>query len=114
MNSVDLQKIEFCPAEAIAKSFLSFPGVRLLHPAKPSWWEWRARWESRTDFIEIDMTLFDDEGQSWGGSAITADCSFDQIDALWSHLQSDNRAIWLHDPECIIHTHASLRTALLS
>jgi hypothetical protein len=112
MNSVDLQQIEYSSAEAIATSFLSFPGTRLVHSARPTWWEWIGRWESGADFIEINMTLFDDEAQSWGGSAITADCSLDQIAALWSHLQSDNPAVWLHDPECIIHTHASLRTAL--
>ena len=114
ISSVDLREIEFCSAESIAKSFLSFPDSRLVHPARPSWWEWRGCWQMGPDLIEIDMTLFDDEGQSWGGSAITADCSLEQIDALWSHLQSGNAAVWLHDPECIIHTHASLRTAFAS
>jgi hypothetical protein len=114
MSSVDLHDIEFCSAESIAKAFLSFPGARLIHRAKPSWWEWRGRWESGADFIEIDMSLFDDEGESWGGSAIMADCSVDQIDALWSHLQSENPAVWLHDPECMIHTHASFREAMRS
>jgi len=109
MNSVNLHDIELCPAEEIAESFLSFPGARLVHPAKPSWWEWRGRWQSGSDFIEIDMSLFDDEAQSWGGSGVTADCSLDQIEALWSHLQARNRAVWLHDPDCIIHTCDSLR-----
>jgi len=59
--------------------------------------------------IELGMTLFENEAQSWGGSPITADCSLADIEALWSHLQSRHRGVWLHDPDCIIHTHDSLR-----
>ena len=109
MNSQDLQDIEVFSPTAIAESFLSFPGVQLLHPPTPSWWEWRARWESGGDFIEVGMTLFEDDAQSWGGSPISADCSLDDIEALWSHLQTRHRGVWLHDPDCIIHTHDSLR-----
>jgi len=109
MNSQDLQDIEEISPTEIAESFLSFPGVRLLQPRTPSWWEWRARWESGSAFIEIGMTLFEDEPQSWGGSPITVDCSLDDIEGLWSHLQSRHRGVWLHDPDCIIHTHDSLR-----
>ena len=109
MNSQDLQDIEEISPAAIADSVLSFPGVRLLHPATPSWWQWRARWESGSDFIEVGMTLFEDEALSWGGSSITADCSLDDIEKFWSHLRSRHRGVWLHDPDCIIHTHDSLR-----
>src|SRR6266536_2440219 len=84
MNSQDLQDMEVHSPAAIAESFLSFPGVRLLQPPTPTWWKWRARWESGSAFIEVGMTLFEDEAQSWGGSAITADCSLDDIEALWS------------------------------
>jgi hypothetical protein len=109
MNSQDLQDIEEISPGAIAESLLSFPGVRLLYPPTPSWLEWRARWESGSDFIEVGMTLFEDEAQSWGGSAITADCSLDDIERFWLHLQSRHRGVWLHDPDCTIHTHDSLR-----
>jgi hypothetical protein len=107
MNSQDLQDIEpYSPAD-MAASFLSFRETRLLHQATPSWWDWRARWESESHFIEVNMTLFKDEAQSWGGLRITADCSNDEIEALWSHLQTRHRGIWLHGPDCIIHTHDS-------
>jgi hypothetical protein len=109
MSSQDLQDIEEISPAAIAESFLSFPGMRLLRPSTPSWWEWRARWESGSDFIEVGMTLFEDEAGSWGGSPITADCSLDDIEALWSHLRSGHRGVWLHDPEGVIHTRDSLR-----
>jgi hypothetical protein len=55
------------------------------------------------------MTLFEDEQESWGGSPITADCSLDAIQAFWSHLQSRHRGVWLHDPDCIVHTYDSFR-----
>ena len=112
MNSQDVQDIEMHPPKAIAESFLGFPGMRLLHPSTPSWWEWRARWESGPDFIEVGMTLFEDEAQSWGGSPISADCSLDAIVALWLHLQSRHCGVWLHDPDCIMHTHDSLRDTM--
>jgi hypothetical protein len=109
MNSQDLQDIEVHSPVAMAESFLSFPDMRLLHPATPSWWSWRARWERGADFIEVGMTLFEDEAQSWGGSPITANCSIDAIEALWSYLQSQHRGVWLHGPDCVIHTQDSFR-----
>ena len=109
MNSQDLQDIEQISPAAIAESILSFTGVRLLHPPTPTWWEWRARWESGSDFIEAGMTLFDDEARSWGGSPITSDCSLDEIEAFWSYLQARHRGVWLHAPDCTSHTHDSLR-----
>jgi hypothetical protein len=114
LNSQDLQEIEQLSAERIAESFLSFRDMRLIHAAAPSWWEWRARWASAGDFIEIGMTLFGDETQSWGGSPITADCSAAHIDELWSQLRSRHRGIWLHDADCIIHTPESFRNTITS
>lgn len=112
MNSQDLQDIGSFSPELIADSFLSFPGVRLLHPPKPSWFHWLARWDYGRDFMQIGMTLFDDEQQSWGGSPITADCSPDQMDALWSHLQAQHSGVWLHDRDCIVHTRDSFKKAM--
>jgi len=85
MNSQDLQDMEAHSPAAIADSFLSFPGMRLLHLPAPSWWEWRARWESGTQFIEVGMTLFEDEAQTWGGSPITADCSLATVYKIRSY-----------------------------
>jgi hypothetical protein len=107
VNSQDVQDIELHPAAAIADSFLSFPGMRLVNSPDPSWWQWRARWESGPDFIEVGMTLFDDETLSWGGSPISADCTRESIEALWSHMQSRHSGVWLHEPECTVHTHES-------
>jgi hypothetical protein len=112
MCSQDLQDIKVFSPASVAESFLAFPGVRLVHPPIPSWREWRARWESGCNFIEVGMTLFEDEQQSWGGSPITAECSLDNIEALWLHLQARHRGVWLHDPDCTIHTHDSFRQTM--
>src|SRR5262249_53664382 len=84
MDSQDMQDVQLYPVVVIADTLLTFPGMRLLTPKEPSWWEWRARWESDHDFIELGMTLFDDKVPNWGGSPITADCTPNAIDALWS------------------------------
>jgi hypothetical protein len=108
-NSQEIQDIQSYSVAAVAESFLSYSGLHLLSPAEPSWWEWRGRWESGRDFIEVGMTLFDETAQSWGGSPITADCTADAIEALWSYIQSRHRGVWLHDADCIVHTHDSFR-----
>lgn len=82
INSQDLQDIAVYSPAAIAEAILSFPGMTLLQTPTPSWWEWRGRWESGGEFIEVGMTLFEDEAQSWGGSPMTADCSLDAIEAF--------------------------------
>jgi len=107
INSQDVKDIVLYPLAEIAESFLSYPGMRLLTSPAVSWLRWQARWESDRDFIEVGMTLFDDKNQSWGGSPISADCSASAIEALWSHLQSRHQGIWLHDPDCTMHTHES-------
>ncbi len=112
MNSQDVQDIEATSPEAISASFLSYPGMLLLRSAHPTWVEWRARWESGLHFIEIGISLFEDEAKSWGGSEICADCPCVEIEALWMHLQSFHRGIWLHDLDCIMHTRDSFRTAV--
>jgi hypothetical protein len=109
MDSQKLRDITYYAPAAVAESLLSFPGMRLLHDQTPSWWQWRARWESEAGFIEVGMTLFEDQARSWGGSPITADCPFEVMESLWLHLQSRHPGVWLHSPDCTIHTHDSLR-----
>ena len=100
--------MQLYPAVAIANTLLNFSGMRLLAPEQASWLKWRARWEVDHDFVEVGMTLFDDKVPNWGGSPITADCTPDAIDALWSFVQSRHPAVWLHDgSDCTVHTHES-------
>ncbi len=109
MNSQALQDIAPYPAELIAASLLAFPGMRLLNPATPSWWEWRCRWESGQDFIEVEMTLFEANIPIWGGSPILADCTTGALVDLCSHIQSQHQGIWLHDDNCVMHSLDSFR-----
>src|SRR5262249_41274393 len=98
VNSQDVQDVQLYAVVMIADTLLSFSGMRLLTPEEPSWWKWRARWESDHDFIELGMTLFDDKVPNWGGSPIHADCTPDAIDALWSYMQSRHPAVWYTSP----------------
>jgi hypothetical protein len=111
MRSDDLQEFESIPVIAVAESLLSFPSMRLLSPAQPTWWQWQARWESGSDFIDVAMTLFEEPVLTWGGSPLYADCAAESIEALWSHMQSRYRGVWLHDENCVIHTRNSFRGA---
>jgi hypothetical protein len=107
LDSQDAHDVELHTPEQIAQSLLRFPGMQLLHAATPSWWKWRARWAEGSSYIEVGMTLFDDEGQSWGGSPVQANCSYEDLHSLWSYLQSRHRGVWFHDSGCTMHTHES-------
>ena len=98
-----IREIVELPAAEVAASLLAFPGVHLAHPPQPDWWAWRARWEAGSDFIDLDFTLFDDLGEVWGGSELTADCPSATVLALLRHLNQRHRGIWLHDPDCDMH-----------
>jgi hypothetical protein len=107
LDSQDVHDIELHTPEAISQSLLSFPGMRLIHEAAPSWWEWRARWSEGSRHIEVGMTLFDNDAKSWGGSPVQASCTRKDLISLWSHLQSKHRGVWFHDSTCTMHTHES-------
>jgi hypothetical protein len=94
---------------AIAAFFLSYPGFRLLHPAEPSWWQWKAAWESPSGFISVSMTLFDDAEKTWGGSDLKVRCHSDDLLELWRKMRERFPAVWLHNPDCEIHTPESFR-----
>lgn len=107
MDSQDVHDMELHSPEEIARSLLSFPGMQLRHAATPTWWEWRARWDAGSRFIEVGMTLFEDANSSWGGSHIEVVCTRDDIISLWLHLQSRHRGIGLHDSNRNMHTRES-------
>ena len=92
--------------ESLALAILAFPNVRVLHPAEPTWWEWKAEWRSDGRSITMNMTLFE-EPEFWGGSEIVVDCLAGDFLELWSFLQARLSGIWLHDPDCVMHTQGS-------
>jgi hypothetical protein len=112
MNSCDLKElVEYAP-EKIAATVLSYPGMRLLHINEPGWWDWKARWESADEFIELNMTLMGRSDQLWGGSEIKARCHPSSLVAVWKHLKAEGAGIWLHDPDCRMHTERSFLDAM--
>ena len=60
-SSVHLQDIAAYPPRLVAEAFLAFPGMRVRHPAEPTWWNWIARWEQCERWIEVGFTLFEVE-----------------------------------------------------
>lgn len=106
-DSTELQDISEHSPESIAATLLAFPGTKLVHSAEPSWYDWRAEWQFHERCIALDMTVFDDEEGGWGGSGIEAKCLAGDIIRLWSFLQTKHSGIWLHAPDCTMHTQQS-------
>ncbi len=111
-SSLDLHDIANYDPGEIADAFLSYPDVRLLHPAEPSWWEWRAEWRCGQRFITLGMTLFDTEPQYWGGSSIEALCDLEELMRLWTSLRKRFTAVWLHNDDCDVQTPESFRNCI--
>ena len=85
-DSTNLQEVaEYSPGE-IAKTFLAFPGLRLMHPPEPTWWQWKAQWQQDQRSIAVSMALFETEPESWGGSVLDGRCLLVDIMELWAYL----------------------------
>jgi len=108
-SSIDLQDVASYDPREVAGSLLAYPGCRLVHPASPTWWEWRAEWAGGDRFIALGMSLFETEPPTWGGSGIEAVCRLEDIMGLWLSLRSRFPAAWLHNESCEIHTPESFR-----
>lgn len=103
-SSLVLEDIVLYPPEIVADSILSFPGIRLKHPADPTWWDWVARWDECGRWIEVGFTLFDTDPPAWGGSVLEGCCELTDILELWSTVRSRVPACWMHNTLCEIHT----------
>lgn len=103
-DSQSLYDIVEYPPAVVADTFLSVPGMTFLQGADPSWWEWKARWETADRFIELDMSLFESEPPAWGGSAIASRCTADDLLSLWRAMRARCPAVWLHNSACEIVT----------
>lgn len=102
--SFDTHEIVQYSPDRVAQTILSFPGVHLLKPASPSWWDWKARCEADEGYIEVCMTLFDTEPAVWGGSDLKINCSPKFLFDFWTHVRSVCPAGWLHDTECRLYS----------
>ena len=98
-----IDAVEYPPGD-IAIAFLEVPGCRLVHPGEPSWYDWKARWESGGRFIEVDMSLYDVEPVMWGGSGINMNCTPVDLLMFWESVRSRCQAVWLCDTECRLYS----------
>jgi hypothetical protein len=98
----------------IAAAILLITGFGLQHPAEPTWWEWKARWDYSKRWIEVGMTLFDVEPLAWGGSPLSGKCMLSDIMRLWLTLRTQFPAVWMHNAQCEFHTPESFPEAVLT
>ena len=103
-SSVALDQGVDYPPEVVAETFLAFPGMRLVHDAEPTWWDWKARWQSGGSLIEVDMSLFETDAPTWGGSLARGDCELEDFLAFVHHVRQRLPGDWLHNSECEIHS----------
>ncbi len=113
-DSQFVDEISQHPAKSIAATLLLIPNMEVVHPAAPSWFEWRAKWSDNDRFICLTMTLFDDLAETWGGSEIEANCLAGDIIGVWSFLLAKHPGVWLHCPDCTMHTPRSFLEDLVS
>ena len=95
--------VDYAP-DIVASTFLAFPGMRLVHDANPSWWDWKACWQAGGELIEVDMSLFETDPPTWGGSLIRGYCQLDEFLAFVHHVRHRLPGVWLHNSECEIHS----------
>lgn len=95
----------------IAATMLEVSGLKLVHDARPTWWEWKAEYRSPAAELEIGITLLgsDSGADVWGGSTLSGACDPRALLDLWSALRRSFPGVWLHDPECNIYTPDSFR-----
>ncbi len=55
-SSLELRELIHYPPESIESAILAYPGMRLVHQATPTWWEWRASWEYGDGRIDLNLT----------------------------------------------------------
>jgi len=111
-SSLDLGDVIHYPPETVARTLLAFPGMRLVHLPEPTWWDWGARWEEGSRWIEVTLTLFESEPPSWGGSDLRGECDLQDILRLWAHLRTSVPSSWMHNADCEIHTPESFGRAV--
>jgi hypothetical protein len=105
--SFETRPVVLHPPEAVAEAILSVSGVRLRHPAQPSWDAWKARWEEGDHSIDIRINALEVEPEECGGLSVAWECSplrthcrLADLLRLWESVRSRCPGVWLHDTEC--------------
>jgi hypothetical protein len=91
--------------QVVADAILSIPGCRLVHPASPEWWHWKAEWASEGRSIvvsqmsdcEVDLPEID---RAFGGASLAGHATMPDILRFWGALCEKLDGIWFHDPDC--------------
>lgn len=101
---------EYSP-DAVAQALISITKMRLVRPADPTWWDWKACWEDDGGILELGMTLCepDDARVCWGGSGIDGRCPAVGLLRLWEAIRAKLDAVWLRSPDCRVYTPRSFR-----
>lgn len=87
-----------------ADAVLAVPNTRLLSSSDASWWDWKAQHDSRNGYLKIDMSLFETDPPSWGGSLLDIHCSAESLLNFWLTVRQSCPAAWLHDSECNLYS----------
>lgn len=102
--------------EEIARAILAVPGVRLLRPADPGWYDWSARWEEGGRYIVVEQILvcpIDPDFRpavttAWGGSRLRIHCQLTDLLGFWKQIRLALPRVWLHDPrDCRLYSRES-------
>jgi hypothetical protein len=95
--------------EEIAHAILSVPGATLLQGSGRDWDGWRAQWRNLDRTIDFDLIACDLDpeyggrpgcSKYWGGSSFVTKCTVDDILNVWTTIQNECPAVWLHDTGC--------------
>lgn len=104
--SVDLQDLEDYPAADVVRTFSALDHVTVVSQGEEhgyDWFKWRWRWEREDRLIEWNFSVFEPEDDSsrvyWGGSQLSALCTFADLMRVWNTVQIRYPAVWLHDGE---------------
>jgi hypothetical protein len=112
-SSLNLQDLVEYPPASIAEVILTYPGMVLQNAGEPTWWDWLANWHDGEETIDIGMSLFETEPESWGGSPLRGHCPAERLLSLWKAIREKFPAVWLHNNECEIHTPESFSELFL-
>ncbi|HEV7280266.1 MAG TPA: hypothetical protein VGN57_08650 [Pirellulaceae bacterium] len=113
-SSVELYESEEYPPRLVAEAILAFPGMRLVRPAEPTWYEWRAAWRDGDDQFEIDMSLYDVDPPLWGGTGVVGYCSVEAFVRFCRHVRERLPGVWLHNSACEVHSPESFAAQVVS
>jgi hypothetical protein len=111
-DSTELTVIEQRPPSDVAGKVLAIPAIELVHPERPDWWAWIARWSAGSSHIDLAMTLFEEPSVAWGGFNLSGSATANDLLALYRYVHGTLPGAWLHNSECALHTADSFNASV--